>query len=354
MSETPTNEVDDIPDSPVSELLELKPVKPVGILDLKFEEIKNTPKFTESETLKALEILGYSPEDLVVPDVSEFNGQPEIQQRVFDELEAKRNELFTNVIKMREEVIRREEENLPSPTIKINEIKPTKATKKKHGKKKVKHAKTVDGEEPDDNEDAAAKPKKKKKKRIGKARKALTIQPEDRIRVKEEEKKRKQRMKELKELEKRDQKIEERLKNIEKERKAKAAEIGMRLNRKVKNVSVLREKKDKEQEKMVKKTILKDKTAEKRRQQMIAKKQEEIKKRAAEEQKKRRAVEEEMRKREKERQKKMQEMMKREEERAKKIELERKQRAQKAAMKRHSEVMSKLALEARLTKKGLI
>ena len=48
----------------------------IGILDVNIEELYDPPIFTEIETLKAMDILGYSPNDLKIPSISELDSLP--------------------------------------------------------------------------------------------------------------------------------------------------------------------------------------------------------------------------------------------------------------------------------------
>ena len=76
----------------------------IGILDVNIEELYDPPIFTEIETLKAMDILGYSPNDLKIPSISELDSLPknaEIQSRILSELEKKRKEMINKLIKVR-------------------------------------------------------------------------------------------------------------------------------------------------------------------------------------------------------------------------------------------------------------
>ena len=199
----------------------------IGILDVNIEELYDPPIFTEIETLKAMDILGYSPNDLKIPSISELDSLPknaEIQSRILSELEKKRKEMINKLIKVREEVLLREQQNLQSPTIVPAQIPIPKGKKKK--KKTKSKSKTIDGEND-------VKPTKKRIKKKAKKIKANTIDPGDLIRVRIEKIKKSQQENKIKLIKKKESIVEARVSKLQKENKEKAEKFGSLVNKKI-------------------------------------------------------------------------------------------------------------------------
>ena len=174
-----------------------------------------------------MDILGYSLNDLKIPSISELDSLPknsEIQSRILSELEKKRKEMINKLIKVREEVLLREQQNLQSPTIVPAQIPIPKGKKKK--KKTKSKSKTIDGEN-------NVKPTKKGIKKKAKKIKTNTIDPGDLIRVRIEKIKKSQQENKIKLIKKKESIVEARVSKLQKENKEKAEKFGSLVNKKI-------------------------------------------------------------------------------------------------------------------------
>ena len=80
-----------------------------SILDVNFDDLTSPVKFTEESTIKALKLVGATPQELVRRDISEIPGSPETRQTIYDDLEIRRAKTISAVIKMREVLIKEDE-----------------------------------------------------------------------------------------------------------------------------------------------------------------------------------------------------------------------------------------------------
>lgn len=325
--------------------VDIPPVpKLVGINDIDLELLVEPPKFTEPATLKAMEILGYAPEDLVLITREQFDSIPGgdgMKARVLGELDKRRAQIINGIIAEREKVIERQKKNIPTPKIQehpdLEQI--PKAHKKKRRKgKKGRQPKTIDG---------SGSPVKRKKRRKFRAAKTLDpILPDDRA-SKLEEKKYAEQQKRIKELEKKNAEIEKRIQAVETQRRNRAIEMHNKNQSRLRAASQAREKVDKEAASKLKKTMNRLKGADHRRAQLIAERKSSIAKKKAEEERRKKSVEKELQKAEKERQKKAQEAIKRQERAAKRIEEERKAQRARIEQRRRAEVLARLRAESK-------
>lgn len=339
------------PDSMESEILFVEKPKLFGILDVDLEDLTTIPKFTEPETLKALDILGYIPKDLTVISPDEYSsipGSDDIRARVMIELNKRRLEMIEKVKQLREEIIRRQNARLPSPDVEVepSNVSIPPAKKKRRGGKKKKKSK-ANTEDPNESNPKAKKGKKRKGRKF---KKPKTLLPVDVHRERRDEALEAERVKLLKDLEKKNADIERRLKNVEQQRRDKALEMKKRVERASKAASSLRLKADKEIMNSNKKTMNKLQGAEKRRQQILKERQDLIRKKSLDMRKKSKAVESEARKLAKEKESKLLALIKKQEERRKKLEEDKKKKLAEVQQRRHAEVISRLNYEAKHNK----
>lgn len=119
--------------------------KTFGILDVRPDKIQSPPKFTEQETLQAMDNLGIIPEDLVPrPENSDYCKDQSLSIQIAIELERKRLATIERIITERMRIINRSQSKTE---LNINtKIPVPKKRGKKKGKKKIKktRSKTVE------------------------------------------------------------------------------------------------------------------------------------------------------------------------------------------------------------------
>ena len=76
-----------------------------GIMDLANSHITEIPNFTEEATLKAMQMLNISPDELVFDSLSDYNGDNTLKLQISIDLEEKRLKILKKLISTRQKII---------------------------------------------------------------------------------------------------------------------------------------------------------------------------------------------------------------------------------------------------------
>lgn len=321
-----------------------------SILDVDPDGLLFPPQFTEKETIEAMKNLGYVPEDLIIPDLSEVSDLPEhneTRMRVQAELNRRRKQMFENILNERNLLIDIRDGKVVSSkihstrvqesTIKVEigeEPAPIK-TKRSKGKKKItrkkpnkvstNRRKKTDDELKKDVENThplnapLLRTDIKQAPLVLKKRKPLKEAPEE-IRRKKLKKRKKIQEKQIEKLIRtKNRQAKSRIAQLEEENKKKIDEIHQRRLEHDRQVLKLKEKADKEHQKKAKKALQKMDEIEKRRKEAKKAKIEQLKQRAKQRQERARQVELNKQKQLLEKRKKFEKALKNDDKRSQKV-----------------------------------